>query len=222
MSGGSEAEQGREDVAQEHDGTLAADDLLPPWWLAVFYLGIIAGAVYWFEHQQPGSAPSSSGEDVAAVAAQLDPSDGGTEADILRVIGDPAHIEAGRAIFATECAFCHGQHAEGVTGPNLTDDRWLRGGGAIDIHRTIAEGAPSAGMPAWGQALGRAGVLDVFAFVMSVRNTDVPGKPPQGEVVVDDDGGAGGAGATTQGAVREGASAPTEAPTSADGAVRAR
>jgi cytochrome c oxidase cbb3-type subunit 3 len=36
-------------------------------------------------------------------------------------------------------------------------------------------------MPTWGAILGPQGVRDVTAYVLTLRNTNLPGKPPQGE-----------------------------------------
>ena len=36
-------------------------------------------------------------------------------------------------------------------------------------------------MPSWGPVLGPAKVSEVVAYVLSLRNTNVPGKEPQGE-----------------------------------------
>jgi hypothetical protein len=48
-------------------------------------------------------------------------------------------------------------------------------------------------MPPWAPILGETGVNQVIAYVLTIRNTDVPGKGPEGEiwepggVVADDD-----------------------------------
>ncbi len=44
----------------------------------------------------------------------------------------------GRAVFADNCAPCHGAGGGGATGyPNLNDDDWLWGGKLADIAQTI-------------------------------------------------------------------------------------
>ena len=71
----------------------------------------------------------------------------------------------------------------GNIGPNLTDNHWIHGGSPLTIHDTIRNGVPSASMPAWGAILGPNAVQQVAAYVVTLRNTDVPdGKAPQGEV----------------------------------------
>ncbi|BEU99917.1 c-type cytochrome [Novosphingobium olei] len=48
---------------------------------------------------------------------------------------DARAIKAGRALFAANCASCHGIDGKGAAGhhvPDLTDDRWLFGGEDVD------------------------------------------------------------------------------------------
>lgn len=95
----------------------------------------------------------------------------------------PELVAAGKEIFTSTCTPCHGADAQGVIGPNLTDSAWLHGSKLASVERSIRHGWPSKGMPAWGPQLGDAKIRAVAAFVVSIRNTNVPGgKPPQGVV----------------------------------------
>ena len=77
---------------------------------------------------------------------------------------------------------CHEAQGQGKIGPNLTDKSWLHGGGSVDIFRrpsaTVCR--PRACQPG-ALSLGRGGVMQVAAFVLSLRDTNVPGKAPEGE-----------------------------------------
>jgi cytochrome c oxidase cbb3-type subunit 3 len=42
-------------------------------------------------------------------------------------------------------------------------------------------GRDGKGMPSWGLTLGTAACKQLAAYVLTVRGTNVPGKPPQGE-----------------------------------------
>ena len=56
----------------------------------------------------------------------------------------PAKLDAGKAIFAANCAACHGDDAKGksdVGAPNLTDKFWIYGGDAQSILTTRVERA---------------------------------------------------------------------------------
>jgi mono/diheme cytochrome c family protein len=80
--------------------------------------------------------------------------------------GDPT---SGAAIFAQNCAVCHGQNAEGGTvGPTLVsaemkakDDDYYR--------QLIANGVPGTAMPAWEGRLNTQEVEDLIAFLRSVQ-----------------------------------------------------
>ena len=50
----------------------------------------------------------------------------------------------------------------------------------MDIHDTISEGVPAKGMPSWRMQLSAVQVRKLAAFVGSLRNTNVPGKPHEG------------------------------------------
>src|SRR4051812_24931874 len=49
-----------------------------------------------------------------------------SEADLRKLVHDPAVIERGRALWSN-CVVCHGAKGEGAQGPNLRDDFWLHG-----------------------------------------------------------------------------------------------
>jgi len=93
-----------------------------------------------------------------------------------------AALGLGQQAFAANCVACHEAQGQGKIGPNLTDAAWLHGGSPLEIFRTIRDGVPAKGMPSWGPALGRTGVAQVTAFVLSLRNKNIPGKAPEGEV----------------------------------------
>jgi cytochrome c oxidase cbb3-type subunit 3 len=67
----------------------------------------------------------------------------------------PADIEAGRDVFAMQCATCHGVDGKGLPtmgAPNLTDDFWLYGGRRTDIEETVYGGRQGV-MPFWEDRL---------------------------------------------------------------------
>ena len=83
--------------------------------------------------------------------------------DLSAIDGDPEAkaiaIRTGRALFADNCAACHGHDARGGPGfPDLGDGSWLWGGTPEDIHETLRIGINSqndetrfAQMPAFGR-----------------------------------------------------------------------
>jgi cytochrome c oxidase cbb3-type subunit 3 len=104
-----------------------------------------------------------------------------TNESLLLMSQIPDRLAQGRQIFDQFCVVCHSSQGEGNVGPNLTDDYWLHGGSPLEILDTVENGVPEKGMVAWGNQLGPARVQAVTAFILSIKNTDVPGKAPQGE-----------------------------------------
>ena len=167
-------------IVHEYDGILEADNQLPRWWLYTLYGALVFSLGYWFYYEEFQVSPGPTGAYYAERAREaektgLDPSD----AELLAAVDGPARA-LGEKVFVANCVACHEQQAQGKIGPNLTDAAWLHGGSPVEIFRTIRDGVPAKGMPSWGPLLGRAGVLQVAAFVLSVRDTNVPGKAPEG------------------------------------------
>lgn len=169
-------------IVHEYDGILEADNGLP-WWLTLLFLGTTAFAVlYWFYYQEfeIGSTPLQS----YAVAVEQKAAKGGvvTEELLIAMKERPDVVATGRQLYGSNCAPCHGDRGQGTIGPNLTDSSWLHGGGELEIHAVVRDGFAAKGMPAWGPILGPQGVQQVTAFILTLRDTNVPGKPPQGEM----------------------------------------
>lgn len=63
----------------------------------------------------------------------------------------PGEVDAGKEIFAANCAACHGEDAKGKTdmgAPNLTDKFWIYGGDPQTIIDTVWSGRQGR-MPTW-------------------------------------------------------------------------
>lgn len=168
-----------------YDGIEEQDNNLPNWWLGILWGTLLFGFGYWmyFHVFQVGVLPmaewKAETEAYARVAAANKPP---SDDDVLaKLAKDETLVKAGHETFTTTCAACHGQKAEGIIGPNLTDAYWLHGGKPSDIQRTITDGALQKGMPAWGPVLGAERVKALTAYVLSLKDTNVPGKEPQGD-----------------------------------------
>jgi cytochrome c oxidase cbb3-type subunit 3 len=86
-----------------------------------------------------------------------------------------------KALYEERCASCHADGGRGLIGPNLTDGYWLHGKGSmLDIYDVVANGVPAKGMPAWSKQLSAIEVSKLVAYVGTLKNTNVPGKEPQG------------------------------------------
>lgn len=109
---------------------------------------------------------------------------GNVSADtIIALSKTPSSIEKGKEVFVATCAACHRADGGGNIGPNLTDAYWINGGTGDKIYQTVRKGVPAKGMPEWGPQLGDEKVLAVSAYVLTLKDTNVPGgKAPQGQI----------------------------------------
>lgn len=84
-------------------------------------------------------------------------------------------IEAGKAVFATNCVACHGADAKGnieMGAPNLTDHYWIHGRDEASLYRDVWGGLQGH-MPAWE---GRLSPLDqkILALYLVDLRTSKP------------------------------------------------
>lgn len=168
------------EILHEYDGILEADNRLPNWWLATLFGAIAFAALYWgwYEvfHVTPGTEEAYAVAMAERAASGAEPS-----VEVLAAVAnDPASVDEGSRTFASQCAACHGARGEGVIGPNLTDGAWIHGDEPLDIYRVVRDGVAARGMPTWGPVLGPRGVLSAVSFVLSIRGTNIPGRPPEG------------------------------------------
>ena len=84
-----------------------------------------------------------------------------------------------------KCAACHGAEAQGVIGPNMTDDYWIHGDGSIaSILKVANEGVLDKGMPPWKGVINDELLEKVAVYIYSLRGSNPEGaKPPQGEKI---------------------------------------
>jgi cytochrome c oxidase cbb3-type subunit III len=86
--------------------------------------------------------------------------------------GDPQAAETGRWTFRILCAPCHGIHADGGRGPDLTLGAYSVGDQDKDLYRAIASGIPGSEMPAYGDRLDADAVWRLVSYVRSVARHD--------------------------------------------------
>ncbi|MCG6856737.1 MAG: cytochrome-c oxidase, cbb3-type subunit III [Salaquimonas sp.] len=83
---------------------------------------------------------------------------------------DAAAAEAGKAIFADNCASCHGEDGKGdisLGAPNLADAIWFYGDTKLAIMAQVNN--PRHGvMPAWGPRLGETTVKELAVYIHSL------------------------------------------------------
>lgn len=169
-------------IVHVYDDIKEADNRLPQWWLLTFYGTIIFACLYWFYYESYRFAPEPL-EAYQQEAAALAASSGRplSNQELEAMADNPAFTTPGARLFTQNCVVCHGDHGEGKIGPNLTDEFWLHGGEPAQIWSIIRDGVAARGMPQWGATLGAVSVQQVAAHVLSLRNTNVQGKAPEGE-----------------------------------------
>ncbi len=174
-------------VVHRYDDILEEDNHLPNWWLFILFGTIVFAFGYWFVYHTMKVLPTPGAEyatDVAAIKKANLAANPMSDEALASLVKDPNSIAEGQKVFVSTCASCHGQNAQGVVGPNLTDQFWIHGAQPTQIAKSVTEGYAEKGMPAWGPILGPDKVRKVTAFVLSIRNTNVAGgKAPQGDPV---------------------------------------
>jgi len=86
---------------------------------------------------------------------------------VLSLSGQGSTTEEGRAIFADNCAACHGENGEGqpaLGAPNLGDAVWLYGGDPDTVIATITRSRAGV-MPAWAHRLSESQIRQVALYV---------------------------------------------------------
>jgi cytochrome c oxidase cbb3-type subunit 3 len=90
-------------------------------------------------------------------------------------------LKVGSALYASNCISCHGAHAEGKIGPNLTDQYWKHGGDIKNLFKTVKIGVAGTGMKSWKNDLSAMQMAQVTSYILSLQGTN-PANPkaPEG------------------------------------------
>jgi len=174
----------------EYDGIREYDNPLPRWWVWMFTGSFVfaVGYIFHYHVSHNGASVAESYEAEMREARELDAkrslAEPITEESLGKLMLDSALMADAHALFMTRCSPCHGENAQGVIGPNLTDNSWIHGRGTLtDIYGVVDGGVAAKGMPAWGRQLTPVELRKVVAFIGTQRGKNVPGKPPEGTPV---------------------------------------
>lgn len=170
------------------DGIEEFDNPLPGWWVWIFWATIVFSLGYWIYYQH-GPGPSVIAEyeaeqRLAAARAPAPAAAGGGMSDdtIAALARDTTAMAKARETFAAKCAVCHGPQAQGLIGPNLTDEYWLHGDRPSELVRTITDGVVDKGMIPWKDQLSAPEIAALAAYIGTLQGGNPPNpKPPQGE-----------------------------------------
>ncbi|MEZ4837832.1 cbb3-type cytochrome c oxidase N-terminal domain-containing protein [Flavobacterium sp.] len=184
------------DVMLDHDydGIKELDNVLPPWWVNLFYLTIIFAFVYLVRfHIFNDYDQASEFETEMAIAKAEVEKYKLTAPDLMdkekvTLLTDVAALAEGKTIFEAKCVACHKADGGGSIGPNLTDNHWILGGGIKNVFNTIMEGGREGkGMVSWKTEIKPSDIQKVASYVLSLQGTNPKeGKAPEGDVWVDE------------------------------------
>ena len=173
----------------EYDGIQEYDNPMPGWWSWIFAISIGLSGVYFLFVTLAGGGLSPLGfYDRAQTAdakrqfalmgdVKSDP------ASLMRLSQDEKVLRIGQSIFQGNCAACHGPTGAGLTGPNLTDDRYVHVRTIGDLVDVVEKGRNNGSMPAWANRLQPREIAVVSSYVASLRGKNAAGREPQGEPI---------------------------------------
>jgi cytochrome c oxidase cbb3-type subunit 3 len=183
------------DVMLDHDydGIKELDNVLPPWWVYLFYGTILFGLVYLVRFHIVGDynqAQEFKNEvEIAALenAKNKSATPDDMNVDKVTLLIDAASLAKGKEIFTNACAACHKADGGGLVGPNLTDKNWINGGGIKNVFKLISEGSKNnATMVAWNKNLKPTEIQNVASYILSLQGTNPAGaKAAEGELWVE-------------------------------------
>tara|TARA_R110000850_G_scaffold20717_42_gene61578 strand:+ start:208 stop:771 length:564 start_codon:yes stop_codon:yes gene_type:complete len=173
-------------VLRDHvfDGIEEYDQKLPNWWLFTLYIAIVWFIVGWFAYYQ---SPFDFPNDYEKIDRQIAVIDGKKQAELEAMMAtlsneslvemsqETSHTDAGKAIFQTKCAACHGVDLSSkmggiqLPGVPLNDAEWKYGGEPLQIMNTVTNGSPdiTKGMIAWNSQLSPSEIAQVVSFILS-------------------------------------------------------
>ena len=181
-------------VLHELDGIKEYDNPMPGWLMAIWWGSLLFSIAYMIFYALSFGDGSMEAEyrgetqkSLVELQAYFDahPIVPPQPATLLAGAKNAAVLDIGASRFAKSCAPCHGANAQGLIGPNLTDNRWIHGGSVEQIFQTIAKGWPAKGMPPWGRALKPEELSALVSYVRSLQGSNPPNaRAPEGEVFV--------------------------------------
>lgn len=182
------------DIMMEHkfDGIAELDNPTPAWFMVLFYGTIIFAFGYMFSYHVFGFGKLQEEEytmelqqaEADKIAFLQKPGSAGSQINENNIeqSTDKEVLMKGAALFKTVCTPCHGEHAEGGVGPNLTDEYWLHGGTIKEVFKTIKYGVPDKGMVAWEKSMNAKQISAIANYVLSLKGSNPAGaKAPQGK-----------------------------------------
>jgi cytochrome c oxidase cbb3-type subunit 3 len=155
--------------AADNDGIDEYDNQLPGWWTGLFFFTVVWGIGYAVDyHLVSHRSQALAYEQEMRSAAERWPAIAPAP-----IAFDAATVDAGRGLFVTNCASCHGADGQGAIGPSLVDATWIHGSEPEQVRTTITNGVAAKGMPSWGPILGPDKVAKLTAHVVTAARSAI-------------------------------------------------
>lgn len=178
----------------DYDGIRELDNVLPPWWVNLFYATIIFAFIYLVrfhilnEYDQASEFETEMAVAKAEVEKYKLTAPDLMDKEKVTLLTDATALAEGKKIYETNCIACHRPDGGGAIGPNLTDEHWILGGGIKNVFNTIMEGGREGkGMVPWKATIKPSDIQKVASYVLSLQGTNPKdAKAPEGDVWVDE------------------------------------
>lgn len=177
-----------------YDGIKELDNVLPPWWVYMFYITIVFGFIYMVRFHVVKEYTQEQEFEMAMAQAEIDIEEyKKTAKDLIDVnnvtlLTDATELAAGKKIYEVNCIACHKADGGGSIGPNLTDEHWILGGGIKNVFNTLVKGGRDGkGMVSWQGILKPSEMQEVASYVLSLQGTSpIDAKAAEGEIWIDE------------------------------------
>jgi cytochrome c oxidase cbb3-type subunit 3 len=187
-------EEGELLLDHNYDGIKELDNVLPPWWVYMFYITIIFGFIYLIRFHVVNDYTQEQEFEMAMAQAEIEiEAYKKTAKDLIDVnnvtlLTDASELAAGKKIYEVNCVACHRADGGGGIGPNLTDEHWILGGGIKNVFNTLVKGGRDGkGMVSWQGVLKPSEMQQVSSYVLSLQGTNPEdAKGAEGEIWIDE------------------------------------
>lgn len=190
----SKAIEHEQDVMLDHDydGIKELDNVLPPWWVYLFYACIVFAVVYlirfeiYNDYNQAEEFETEMAQADIEIKEYLKTAPDLMDKESVTLLTDATALAEGKALYTTNCVACHRPDGGGAIGPNLTDEYWILGGGIKNVFNTLVEGGRAGkGMISWKDQLKPTEMQKVASYVLSLQGTNPKDpKPTEPEAIL--------------------------------------
>lgn len=158
----------------EYDGIKYRDEKGSPGVFRIFFIVLIVWAVCYMGYYLFSGWSSQNEADAVKKTrdSQKQTAHKAVEATAAGTAGGghkvEAYVAAGKKLYGSLCAACHGEGAKGGVGPDLTVSKYKYGKGRLDISRSISDGRPD-GMPPFSSQVDSEQIESLVEFILTLK-----------------------------------------------------